>query len=309
VDVGNQCAFFFETEHEYDVLTVNGVNYSGRLGPEGIAPWGTMSWSADLVDQYKGWRQYEGWRLCPRAGILCFWAPSVMHVWEFYDIFWKAAVALWFAGAAGLLLGALRARCSQRARSPPRQDVQQLAMEIESAIRNHDPDVDVAALVGELEGAEGHVRVVGKSTVLMKIGFIILDFALDLNTLCTMLSHEDVKFASMILWVTVASTVMELKSGSFHEFQAEVRETLRTGVISDGIQSIVDREAGMEAAVSLLVTTYAFPFSATSSYKAVTALLSIATSTLSLALYLTDRIDLAALVDDGRKEPSDLGVE
>ena len=37
----------FSTEQGYDFLTVNGVLYSGNVGPQSIVPEGTISWRAD----------------------------------------------------------------------------------------------------------------------------------------------------------------------------------------------------------------------------------------------------------------------
>ena len=38
----------FATEEEYDILTVNGIKYSGAQGPfQGLVPMGTIEWSSD----------------------------------------------------------------------------------------------------------------------------------------------------------------------------------------------------------------------------------------------------------------------
>merc|ERR1711948_115926 len=39
-----------------DILTVNGVAYSGRKGPSGIVPTGVISWSSDSNAQDMGWK-------------------------------------------------------------------------------------------------------------------------------------------------------------------------------------------------------------------------------------------------------------
>ncbi|CAE7202543.1 unnamed protein product [Symbiodinium natans] len=37
----------FSTEWSWDLLTVNGVDYSGTNGPEGVLPTGNITWNAD----------------------------------------------------------------------------------------------------------------------------------------------------------------------------------------------------------------------------------------------------------------------
>jgi hypothetical protein len=51
----------FETEHDYDVLTVNGEAYSGDRGPQDIVPRGAITWRSD--ESVKG----HGWRICMKV--------------------------------------------------------------------------------------------------------------------------------------------------------------------------------------------------------------------------------------------------
>jgi hypothetical protein len=46
----------FRTQWKSDYLTVNGVQYSGRSGPHGVIPTGSIMWSSDSGNQKKGWR-------------------------------------------------------------------------------------------------------------------------------------------------------------------------------------------------------------------------------------------------------------
>jgi len=50
----------FQVEESYDSLTVNGQVYSGKEGPQGVTPTGTVTWNADESKNDKGWR------LCPQ---------------------------------------------------------------------------------------------------------------------------------------------------------------------------------------------------------------------------------------------------
>ncbi|CAJ1379694.1 unnamed protein product [Effrenium voratum] len=45
----------FATEELFDVLIVNGIEYSGSHGPNGIVPQGTIRWSSDSTEQSSGW--------------------------------------------------------------------------------------------------------------------------------------------------------------------------------------------------------------------------------------------------------------
>jgi len=48
----------FQTQRNADYLIVNGVHYSGRSGPHGVVPTGSITWSSNAR------RQRNGWRLC-----------------------------------------------------------------------------------------------------------------------------------------------------------------------------------------------------------------------------------------------------
>jgi hypothetical protein len=46
-----------QVEHGWDWLTVNGVQYTGTQGPDGVVPWAgwRIFWSADSSIAYAGW--------------------------------------------------------------------------------------------------------------------------------------------------------------------------------------------------------------------------------------------------------------
>jgi len=46
----------FSAESNYDVLTVNGQEYSGTTGPVSVVPTSTITWSSDHVNQGHGWQ-------------------------------------------------------------------------------------------------------------------------------------------------------------------------------------------------------------------------------------------------------------
>jgi len=50
----------FVTEGCCDKLTVNGISYSGSVGPEGIRPSGVITWITDIIGGVD-----TGWKLCP----------------------------------------------------------------------------------------------------------------------------------------------------------------------------------------------------------------------------------------------------
>merc|ERR1712193_447484 len=49
----------FQTEARYDKLTVDGVEYSGSTGPDGVTPKEVITWSSDTSVTS------DGWKLCP----------------------------------------------------------------------------------------------------------------------------------------------------------------------------------------------------------------------------------------------------
>ncbi|CAL1165853.1 unnamed protein product, partial [Cladocopium goreaui] len=46
----------FDTETGYDILEVNGRQYSGTAGPNDVVPSGTITWSSDYSITAGGWR-------------------------------------------------------------------------------------------------------------------------------------------------------------------------------------------------------------------------------------------------------------
>merc|ERR1719382_1241927 len=46
----------FDVESYFDYLVVDGVRYSGRAGPDGVTPTGSVLWSSDFSVQRSGWR-------------------------------------------------------------------------------------------------------------------------------------------------------------------------------------------------------------------------------------------------------------
>uniref|UniRef100_A0A7S1QPE4 Peptidase C1A papain C-terminal domain-containing protein n=1 Tax=Alexandrium catenella TaxID=2925 RepID=A0A7S1QPE4_ALECA len=58
-EFGNIQVLDFNTEHEYDVLTVNGKDYSGSEGPHGVVPTQDITWSSDSL------LNAQGWKICP----------------------------------------------------------------------------------------------------------------------------------------------------------------------------------------------------------------------------------------------------
>jgi len=50
----------FDTEADWDIMTINGLDYSGATEPAGIVPTDTITWSSDFMVQA------GGWRLCPQ---------------------------------------------------------------------------------------------------------------------------------------------------------------------------------------------------------------------------------------------------
>merc|ERR1719203_2002795 len=104
------------------------------------------------------------------------------------------------------------------------------------------------------------------------------DFVLDLNTVNTLLLAGNVCFAGLIVAGSMTSTALEIASGCLPNFPTEVAETIRTGVSTEGFLALLDRERGLEALVSLLVSTYALPFAIRTPLQAGAGGLTIAAS-------------------------------
>lgn len=63
IDIGNGKKMIhvadFNTEKGYDLLTVNGKEYSGSVGPDGVIPTERIKWESDSSGRH------TGWKLCP----------------------------------------------------------------------------------------------------------------------------------------------------------------------------------------------------------------------------------------------------
>lgn len=60
---GPWTAVRFQTEQHWDILTVNGVKYSGGSGPPGMTLGGRIHWSSDV------WGKESGWKLCQAVDV------------------------------------------------------------------------------------------------------------------------------------------------------------------------------------------------------------------------------------------------
>ena len=63
----------FSTEQDFDLLTVNGAEFSGTSGPSGVTPQGTILWGADSRGSTVA-RTWPFWEVVSRA-------HSYMHAW------------------------------------------------------------------------------------------------------------------------------------------------------------------------------------------------------------------------------------
>jgi len=129
---------------------------------------------------------------------------------------------------------------------------------------------------------------------------LILDVLLDLNTICTLLLNEHILFAGCILAATLWTLPTDVVTGTLCTLPNEFRQTLKTGVPTDGFLHFLDRERGSEALVSLFVTSYSLPFATRTPWQMLTGALSIASSAWGVAMLVYDKIDLA--VQLGAKE-------
>jgi len=50
----------FETEQNYDTLSVNGQDYSGNSGPTGVTAQGLITWTSDDTQAGTGWKICSG---------------------------------------------------------------------------------------------------------------------------------------------------------------------------------------------------------------------------------------------------------
>ena len=135
--------------------------------------------------------------------------------------------------------------------------------------------------------------------VYIDVAFVVADVFLDLYAIAAFITSDHLFFAGVLLTVFSTSLIAMVRSGELRRFPREARETLRMGMRTQAYQEFLDRERGVEAPFSLLVSTYALYFVYHTPGQALLGLLSLATSAWSLSTFLHERLDLQGVTDMG----------
>lgn len=160
------------------------------------------------------------------------------------------------------------------------QEVDDLAREIQNA--------------GSIENIKKlNVTPTGLLGLGVSLFFMCLDLLyFDTTTILTLVITENFYFAFFITFICTASFSSELCTGNLQRLPHEVRETTRTGIPTDALLMLMERETGFEAFGSLMLTSYAFPFSFTTPYTFCNGCFSLASSAWGMGSFLHERLDL-----------------
>lgn len=295
----------FWTEQGYSKMSVGRFHFTGPHSPDRIS----LSWH--IVWNAREWKSKErkgsGWRICPGQK-LCLSLPPVRWTWWLLQKCAAGLAVLWWTVAVALAIVA-----SFPGGSAP-TDVQMVledAEEVDRLIAKHAEQGTLMVASDYMEELTEHGKPMKNIEYCPPGGvygicfMLILDVLLDLNMICTLFLSEHILFAGCILASTLWTVTTDFATGAVCTLPNELRQTLKTGVPTDGFLHFLDRERGNEALVSLFVTSYALPFATRTPWQMLTGALSIATSAWGVSMLVHEKIDLA--VQLGTQEQSSGG--
>jgi len=295
----------FWTEQGYSKMSVGRFHFTGPHSPDRIS----LSWH--IVWNAREWKSKErkgsGWRICPGQK-LCLSLPPVRWTWWLLQKCAAGLAVLWWTAAVALAIVA-----SFPGGSAP-MDVQMVledAEEVDRLIAKHAEQGTLMVASDYMEELTEHGKPMKNIEYCPPGGvygicfMLILDVLLDLNMICTLFLSEHILFAGCILASTLWTVTTDFATGAVCTLPNELRQTLKTGVPTDGFLHFLDRERGNEALVSLFVTSYALPFATRTPWQMLTGALSILTSAWGVSMLVHEKIDLA--VQLGTQEQSSGG--
>ena len=99
--------------------------------------------------------------------------------------------------------------------------------------------------------------------VYMKIFFILLDMYFDVNTIVTLLGSHQYKFGFCMTGIVSFSILQQVLVGNLLGLREAVRKSVEMGVLRDDLVAIIQEEQGLEAFLSLFITSYSLIYCAT----------------------------------------------
>jgi len=131
-----------------------------------------------------------------------------------------------------------------------------------------------------------------RSPTLLILLCVSFDVFLDLNTVVTLLLHEDWRFATCILSSCLFTTMTEIGSGRFKKVLNNLSEMDKKGVWRDEFFDLLSCERNFESSIALLVLSYALPFAAKTPYQVICSAVSLLSSTLALSSEVHEHVDM-----------------
>ncbi|CAJ1359866.1 unnamed protein product [Effrenium voratum] len=135
----------------------------------------------------------------------------------------------------------------------------------------------------------------------VRVSLMVLDVFLDANTIITLIRAEQYECAFLLQVVVTRSLVLQIATGNLYLREA-VRASLERGVLRNDLHALFEEEKGVEAFLSLAITSYSLMYAVNTYFQVVTQSFSILLSVYGLSTHLFEQLDLGLADDWGEDE-------
>jgi len=235
----------------------------------------------------------ESWILSPAIEILQKFVP-VIGALEFFDtrsvffMYLRVVVLLATLWVAVCMLDLLTARCI-KAPCDDKSKVVDLAEDIELLIQNNEALEDHATALSNKHGVT--VKCETRLSLMVEACFFFLGMVSDVLQIINFFLSYDYKFAAALTIIKSMSFFREVDATHRGALQ-ELHRSMHAGVMTDAWYAVRLNEQGFEAASSLVITVYAFPFAASAPLALLNSLFNVAKSSYALAKHSYEQTDL-----------------
>ena len=127
-------------------------------------------------------------------------------------------------------------------------------------------------------------------------------------TICNHVAVYNFSFAAILAFITSMSLGLLLASTTPQLLRAGIRDAVETGIMRDSLVHVLDDEQGIEAPLSLCLTSYAFAFSISGYWPLISGMASMGLSVYGVAVFAYEHADLEVVVASGSEAGSDSEV-
>lgn len=161
------------------------------------------------------------------------------------------------------------------------------------------PGVEIASKWITLESSWNCDSLTGfMSSTNVKVGLLLMDIVLDINTLKAMLQSGHFLFAASMMFILSKSFSQQILAGNMWRLWDARAKTISRGIQHRILLEILVEEQSFEAFASLALTTYSYWYTVADALTAVSQSFSIVSSVYSLGAFLYQSVDLGIELED-----------